>query len=139
MPDRKGPLTDYDLHLFNEGSYALAYEKFGAHPDTQKGVAGTRFAVWAPNAREVSVVGDFNGWNRDTHRLEGVGSSGVWQGFVPGVKQGDCYKFFIRSNVSGYEVEKSDPFGFSAELRPKTASVVWNIEDYAWGDTEWMA
>ncbi len=139
MSDRKGPLTDYDLHLFGEGNYGFAYDKFGAHPETRKGVAGTRFAVWAPNAREVSLVGDFNGWNRETHRLDSVGSSGVWQGFAPGVKQGDCYKFFIRSNANGYEVEKSDPFGFAAELRPKTASVVWNIEDYTWSDTEWMA
>ena len=130
-------LTDLDLHLFNEGSHARLYEKLGAHPGNQGGTAGTRFAVWAPNAERVSVVGDWNGWDRGAHPLAPRGSSGIWEGFVPGVGRGSVYKYFVRSRVGGFEADKADPFAFAAEVAPKTASVVWTLE-HDWKDAAWM-
>ncbi|MBI1354565.1 MAG: 1,4-alpha-glucan branching protein GlgB [Acidobacteria bacterium] len=132
-------LTDFDLHLLGEGSHYRNYEKLGAHLTELDGQQGVRFAVWAPNARSVSVIGDFNGWNRDANPMRVRGDSGIWEAFVPGVGQGEIYKYFIRSNYNGYEVEKADPYGFAAEVRPRTASKVWDLEGYEWGDQEWMA
>ena len=131
-------LTPQDLYLFNEGSHIRLYEKFGAHPATLGGVPGYRFAVWAPNAEYVSVIGDFNGWNTGKNPLFPVGSSGVWAGFVPGVTSGVCYKYHVSSRHNGYKVDKADPFAFTAEIPPKTASVTWDL-GYEWNDSEWMA
>ncbi|HUP64797.1 MAG TPA: 1,4-alpha-glucan branching protein GlgB [Thermoanaerobaculia bacterium] len=130
-------MTEQDVYLFNEGTHSRLFEKFGAHPRTVNGVAGTYFAVWAPDATEVSVVGSFNGWNRDSHPLEAHHHSGIWEGFLPEVKKGDLYKFFIKSRFHHYAVEKADPFGLLHETPPKTASVVWEL-DYQWKDQEWM-
>ncbi len=131
-------LTDDDLYLFNEGSHLRLYEKLGAHAVTSGGVDGTYFAVWAPDARRVAVIGDFNGWDRGAHPLHPRGKSGIWEGLVPGVGKGAVYKYWIESRYHAYRVEKADPFALRAETPPKTASVVWDL-DYEWGDGEWMA
>ena len=131
-------LTDDDIFLFNEGSHFRLYEKLGAHPMTADGVAGAFFAVWAPNAERVSVIGDFNGWNREKHRLYQRDMSGIWEGFIPGLSHGTLYKYFIASRVDGYQDEKTDPFSFRTEIPPRTASEVWDLS-YAWNDQEWMA
>jgi 1,4-alpha-glucan branching enzyme len=130
-------LSNDDLFLFNEGSHYRLYEKLGAHSATVDGVEGTYFAVWAPNAKQVSVMGEFNGWNKSTHPLCPKGQSGIWQGFIPGVAKGTIYKYYVVSHHRGYSVEKADPFAFYNETPPKTASIVWNF-DYNWGDQEWM-
>lgn len=137
MPDPV--LTDYDLYLFGQGTHDRIYEKLGAHVGQQNGTAGTHFAVWAPNARQVSVIGDFNGWQRNQHWLESRGTSGIWQGFIPGVGTGTLYKYAIDSQYGHYQVDKADPCGFAAEIRPQTASKVWDLSDYTWGDADWMA
>ena len=131
-------LTEQDLYLFNEGSNYRLYEKMGAHVVTDDGETGTVFSVWAPNARSVSVVGSFNSWNPITHRLSPRGSSGIWEGFIPGVGQGALYKFHIESNNQGYSIDKADPLGLLYEKPPRTASVVWDLE-YQWSDQDWMA
>jgi 1,4-alpha-glucan branching enzyme len=131
-------LTDFDMHLWAEGSHFRAYEKLGAHPVERNGIAGTQFAVWAPNAREVAVVGDFNSWRAGEDTLYPVGSTGIWAGFVPGVGPGALYKYDIQSNNHGYRVQKADPYAFAAEQRPKTGSIVWDLA-YEWDDADWMA
>jgi 1,4-alpha-glucan branching enzyme len=131
-------LTPGDLYLFNEGTHYRLFDKLGAHPVTAGGVSGTYFAVWAPNAREVSVIGDFNGWDRARHRLRPRENSGIWEGFLTGVCAGALYKYFIVSQHNGYSVEKADPFAFFDEVPPKTASIVRDL-DYDWGDGDWMA
>ncbi len=130
--------TDYDLYLLREGTHFRSYERFGAHLGEANGTKGAHFAVWAPNARFVSVFGDFNGWDRTAHRLTSLGDSGIWSGFVPAAKQGDCYKFFIESNENSYFVEKADPYAFCAEVRPRTASVIWDLDTYKWNDAQWL-
>jgi 1,4-alpha-glucan branching enzyme len=130
-------LSDDDLFLFNEGSHYRLYEKLGAHPIVVDGVQGAHFAVWAPNAKQLSVMGDFNGWDKSNHPLCPKGQSGIWEGFIPGVVKGTLYKYYLVSHRRGYRVEKADPFAFYAETPPKTASIVWNLE-YDWGDQEWM-
>jgi 1,4-alpha-glucan branching enzyme len=131
-------LSDYDLYLFGEGTDYLLYEKLGAHLREVDGVRGVHFAVWAPNARRVSVVGDFNSWDGRIHAMRSRGSSGIWEIFIPNLPEGAIYKFEILSS-GGHALElKADPFAFAAELRPKTASVVRNIEGYAWSDAHWM-
>jgi 1,4-alpha-glucan branching enzyme len=131
-------LTDDDIFLFNEGSHLRLYEKLGSHLVTHNGVAGTYFAVWAPSAGRVSVIGDFNSWDRGSHPLRPRASSGIWEGFVAGVGAGTKYKYWIESNSGGYRVEKADPFAIHAETPPHTASIVWD-RDVAWSDGEWMA
>jgi 1,4-alpha-glucan branching enzyme len=131
-------LTDFDVYLWSEGTHYRAYEKLGAHLTEQNGLAGTHFAVWAPDALEVSVVGDFNGWQPGANPMRSVGSSGIWECFIPGVGQGALYKYAITSRVSNYAVEKADPYGFAAEIRPHTASKVWDLSGYRWGDKDWM-
>lgn len=132
-------LTDHDIYLFREGNHFKLYEKLGSHPGEIDGVRGTFFAVWAPNAAKVSVVGDFNGWNPDSHKLgPRWDSSGIWEGFIPGVGHGVLYKYHIISKNRGYTVDKSDPFAFYCENAPKTASIVWDLK-YKWGDETWMA
>jgi 1,4-alpha-glucan branching enzyme len=133
-----GFLTGHDQYLFNEGSHCRIYEKLGAHIGRHEGRAGTWFAVWAPNAERVSVIGDFNGWNEQATPLFSQASSGVWQAFVPGVGKGAHYKFQIHSRYHRYQAEKTDPFGFFQEVAPKTASIVWDL-DYSWDDARWMA
>ncbi|MDE3096761.1 MAG: 1,4-alpha-glucan branching protein GlgB [Chloroflexota bacterium] len=131
-------LTDDDLYLFNEGSHLRLYDHLGAHPMSVGGKAGTHFAVWAPNAERVSVMGDFNGWSKDGPDLRPRGRSGIWEGFVAGVGAGAVYKYRIASRQRGYRVEKADPLAFLAEAPPRTGSVVWDLA-YDWGDAAWMA
>ncbi|MFC1910904.1 1,4-alpha-glucan branching protein GlgB [Chloroflexota bacterium] len=130
-------LTADDLFLFNEGTHSRLYNKLGANPMNAGGIPGTCFAVWAPNARKVSVIGEFNQWNKSAHPLQPRGESGIWEGFIPGVGKGDLYKFYIISRYRNYRVEKADPVSFFNEIPPKTASIVWNL-DYPWEDDEWM-
>ncbi len=130
-------IGEQDLHLFHEGSHLRAYRKLGAHLTEVAGVAGTSFAVWAPNAQTVSVIGDWNGWEKGRDELRPVGSSGLWQGFVPGVGDGARYKFHLVSRFQGYAVDKADPYGFRHELSPRTGSVVCDLS-YDWGDEGWM-
>ena len=118
-------LTADDLFLFNQGNFVRGYEKLGAHPITRDGVAGTQFAVWAPSAKYLSVVGTFNDWNPGTHPLELVGGSGIWAGFIPGVKKGECYKYHIATPHDGYTVEKADPYGVLCEVPAFSASSTW--------------
>ncbi len=126
-------ITDYDIYLFKEGSHCRLYEKLGAHPLE----GSVYFAVWAPNARYVSVVGSFNSWDRGANPLKlREDGSGIWEGFVEKARVGDLYKYFIVSK-SGYEAEKADPFGFFFEVSPKTASIVWDLS-YQWKDQKWM-
>ncbi len=130
-------LADQDLHLFNEGTHYRLYEKLGAHRMQAKGMEGTHFAVWAPNARNVFVMGDFNGWNQGELHLGARGHSGIWEGFVPGVAKGAHYKYSIESHQRGYRGEKCDPFAVFCETPPQTASIVWDL-DYTWNDAEWL-
>ncbi len=138
-PARPGsPLTDYDLFLFNEGTHFRLYEKLGAHPAGPTPSDGTYFAVWAPNAEEVSVIGSFNDWTPGRDRLLPRGNSGIFEGTVPSAPPGALYKYRIRSRENGYEVDKADPFGFRHEVPPKTASVVCHL-DHVWQDGDWMS
>jgi 1,4-alpha-glucan branching enzyme len=131
-------LTETDLHLFNEGTHFDLQTKLGSHLTTAKdGEKGTYFAVWAPNARSVSVVGDFNNWNPQSHPLYSRGQSGIWEGFLSEIGEGTLYKYHIVSHRHGYEVDKADPFGIFHEVAPKTASIIWDLA-YDWGDAEWM-
>ncbi len=130
-------ISDDDLFMFNEGSHFTLWEKLGAHRAEHDGRGGTSFAVWAPDAEKVSVVGDFNGWNPDAHPLAARGQSGIWEGFIPGVGRGALYKYHVRSRFHGYRVDKADPLGFRHEVPPKTGSVVWDLE-YEWHDAAWM-
>jgi 1,4-alpha-glucan branching enzyme len=130
-------LTDDDLYLFNEGSHFRLYEKLGAHPMEHEGKEGTCFAVWAPDAQKVYVMGDFNGWDKESHPLRTRRKSGIWEGFIPGVGKGANYKYHIASRFHGYHVDKADPFALYSEVPPKTGSIVWDL-DYVWGDGEWM-
>ena len=131
-------LSPQDLHLFNEGRHYRAYNKLGAHLTDAGDERGVCFSVWAPNARELSVIGSFNRWDPQAHRLEARGNSGVWEGFVPGVTKGALYKFHVVSRHNGYVGDKADPFGLLHEKPPRTASVVWDLE-YDWADGAWMA
>src|SRR3569833_1873791 len=127
-------LTEQDIYLFREGTFVRSYEKLGAHTAAE----GTHIAVWAPNAQSDSVVGDFNGWNPTSHKLEPrEDSSGIWAAFLPGVRPGTVYKYHIVSRHAGYSVDKAAPYAFYAEVPPRTASVVWDLS-YEWGDEEWM-
>ena len=126
-------LTDDDVYLFNEGRHFRLFDKLGARRMTVGGREGLYFAVWAPNAGQVALIGDFNEWDPATHPLRARGGSGVWEGFVPDLSPGICYKFHIESQYNGYRVDKADPFGFFHEVPPRTASVVWEL-DYEWGD-----
>src|SRR5436190_8943393 len=130
-------LTDHDLYLFNEGTHLRLFERMGSHTRVGDGTEGTNFAVWAPDAEKVYVMGAFNGWNKTSHPLYPRGQSGIWEGFVPQVRQGDAYKYHVESRYHGYKVDKADPFAFHTETPPHTASIVWNL-DYEWHDQEWM-
>jgi 1,4-alpha-glucan branching enzyme len=130
-------LSDADIQMFQQGTHCRLQDKLGAHPATVKGMSGVQFAVWAPNAERVSVIGDFNQWDRTSHPLRSLGDCGIWEGFVPGARPGSCYKYFIQSRYEGYCAEKADPFAFHAELPPRSASKVWDLK-YTWGDSVWM-
>ena len=135
-----GPvLSDFDLHLLGEGTHYRNFERLGAHTRTHEGFQGVHFAVWAPNAMRVSVVGDFNHWDGRRHPMRNCGPSGIWEIFLPDLGQGEVYKFEVKSQRHSYLVQKSDPYGFAAELRPKTASVVWDVTKFDWDDDEWVA
>jgi 1,4-alpha-glucan branching enzyme len=129
-------ITEYDVYLFKEGTHTRLYEKLGSHIVEFDGVQGVHFAVWAPNAEYVSVIGDFNGWNKFSHPLKKrQDESGIWFGFIPEIKKGSLYKYYV---VKGnYKIDKADPFAFFSEKPPKTASVIWNF-DYKWEDEKWI-
>jgi 1,4-alpha-glucan branching enzyme len=129
-------LTPFDLHLFNEGTHSHLYEKLGAH--LSEDPEGATFAVWAPNADWVSVIGDFNGWNRDANKLVPREQSGIWEGFIPGVRHGALYKYHVHSRVTRTGADKADPFAVFAEQPPRQASTVWDL-GYDWGDGDWMS
>ncbi len=130
-------LSEQDLYLFNEGTHYQLHHKLGAHLMERQGEKGVYFAVWAPNADRVFVVGDFNQWRPEELELWQRGFSGIWEGFIPGLVQGALYKYRIHSRFNGHRSEKADPFGFFHETPPLTASVVWDL-DYDWGDDEWL-
>jgi len=131
-------ISEYDLHLFNEGNHYKIYEKLGCHLQVQENIAGASFTVWAPYASRVSVVGVFNNWNGLRHPLRRLGKSGVWELFIPGICKGDLYKFEIRTS-SGELYIKSDPYAFYAERSPGTASVCWDLDNYSWEDEKWIS
>ena len=127
-----------DIYLFKEGSHSKLYNILGAHRVTHDEKEGVVFAVWAPNAKEVSVIGDFNGWNSDTHKLAmRWDESGIWEGFIPGVEPYCCYKYSILT-AKNERIEKADPFAFFCENPPRTASKIYNVPDFEWRDNEWM-
>jgi len=129
---------EQDLHFAGEGRHYRLYEKLGAHPREIDGVAGISFAVWAPNARRVSVVGDFNNWDGRLFPMRSMGNSGIWELFIPGLEPGEQYKYEIKT-ANGDLRTKTDPFAFAMELRPGTASRVWDLNRYEWGDREWLS
>jgi 1,4-alpha-glucan branching enzyme len=130
-------LTDFDIYLFNAGDHHRIYEKLGAHFAEVNGIGGVQFAVWAPSARSVSVIGEFNGWDRRHHAMRVLGSSGIWEIFIPGLPEGALYKFQVKTQ-SGYIADKTDPYGTEMELRPRTASRVNFLRGYDWKDEAWM-
>ena len=132
-------LSDFDLHLFGEGTHERLYEKLGAQVTVHDGVAGVHFAVWAPNARAVSVIGDFNRWDAAVDPMRLRAGTGVWERFVPGLKAGELYKFELYTRDQGPTTVKADPYGFFMELRPNTASRVYDLSGFAWSDQEWMS
>jgi 1,4-alpha-glucan branching enzyme len=131
-------LSDDDIYLFNEGRHLRLYERLGAHVMTRPGERGVHFAVWAPDAESVSVVGDFNGWSPGANGLQARASSGIWEGFIAGLEEGAVYKYHIVSRHGAYSVDKADPFATFAEQPPNTASRVWTL-DYEWQDADWLA
>ncbi len=130
-------LTEYELFLFGEGNYHKSYEKFGAHLIEIDGISGVAFAVWAPNAKRVSIIGDFNGWDGRKHIMRNCGSSGVWEIFIPGLKAGTIYKYEIKTQLD-HLYQKIDPYAFASEMRPKSGSIVAQIENFKWQDHEWL-
>jgi 1,4-alpha-glucan branching enzyme len=138
-PATPAALTAFDLHLLAEGRHYRSFDKLGAHVAESGGVAGVHFAVWAPNAARVDVIGDFNDWQAGRTPLELRPDAGVWEGFVAGVAPGARYKYRVASRWGGYVSERADPYGFAAEIRPQTASKVADLRGYRWGDGAWMA
>jgi len=131
-------LSDYDLHLLKEGTHYRNYEKLGSHVRVVEGVRGVHFAVWAPNARRVSVIGDFNGWDGRRHPMRFHPGAGIWEIFIPGLGEETLYKFEIKWRRFGFLVQKTDPYAFYFERRPKTAAIVYDINKYHWRDDDWM-
>ena len=129
-------LTADDLHLFNEGSHYHLYDKLGAHATSIKGRRGVRFAVWAPSAERITLIGDFNHWNPDSHPLHARGSSGIWECFVENLEVGARYKYHVRG-PNGYRFDKTDPYAFACQVAPDTGAIVTDLA-YKWEDTEWM-
>ncbi len=130
-------LNDYDRHLYNRGCHYNIYDKMGSHILEIDGIKGCIFRVWAPNARRVSIIGNFNYWDGRCRQMRLLESSGIWEIFIPGVDQGEIYEYEIKNDF-GNITEKADPFQFHGELPPKSASVVWDIDDYAWQDQKWL-
>ncbi|MBI4428603.1 MAG: 1,4-alpha-glucan branching protein GlgB [Ignavibacteriales bacterium] len=131
-------LTDFDLHLFGSGDHHRIYDRLGAHFMEINGIGGVQFAVWAPNARSVSVVGDFNGWDRRKHAMRVLGASGVWEIFIPGLPERELYKFSVKTQ-DGTLLDKTDPYATEMEFRPRTASKINFLTGYIWGDDQWMS
>jgi 1,4-alpha-glucan branching enzyme len=132
--------TEFDINLFKSGKHYRLYEKFGAHPAEVDGVKGIYFAVWAPSAQHVYVIGEFNFWDSKDHLLNvRWDDSGIWEGFIPGLEMGVQYKYKIHSNNNGVITEKADPYAFSCEHPPRTASVAYDIENYDWKDKDWLS
>lgn len=131
-------LSDLDIHLWNESKHYRTYKKMGAHVCNLDGQDGVHFNVWAPNAEFVSLVGDFNGWNRQSHAMTRCHDTGTWSAFVAGLENGANYKYYVRSKFNDYESERADPYAFYSEKRPETASRVWNVENFQWNDNAWM-
>ncbi len=132
-------LSEYDVYLFRRGQHRQIYQKLGAQLREVAGATGVNFAVWAPNCYKVALIGDFNRWDPRTHAMENINDSGIWEIFVPGLEAGARYKFEVRSHNQGYRGIKADPYGFGSELRPNTASIVRDLEQYHWDDDAWMA
>jgi 1,4-alpha-glucan branching enzyme len=132
-------LTKKDVRLYQEGKHYRIYEKLGAHPTRMNGKDGVHFAVWAPNAAYMSVMGDWNHWNKETHPMSRFPDSGIWTCFIPDVPNGQSYKYYLRSNYNNFEIDKADPFAFATELVPQTASRVWDLSGYQWKDQDWVA
>ena len=130
-------LSEYDLYLFKSGDHHRIYNKLGSHAIQVDGVSGVQFAVWAPNARNVSVVGSFNSWDRRRHAMRELGASGVWEIFIPGLKEGELYKFQVKTK-SGNILDKADPYATEMEQRPKTASKINFLQHYKWNDEKWI-
>jgi 1,4-alpha-glucan branching enzyme len=135
----QSPLTEFNLHLLGEGTLYRGYRALGAHLHREGDRDGVRFAVWAPNAARVSVIGSFNDWNPDRHPMRLATAAGVWEGFVPGIGEGTVYKYRIESRDGRYRADKADPYGFAAETRPATASRVVSLDGYEWADDAWQA
>ncbi|MDR1943917.1 MAG: 1,4-alpha-glucan branching protein GlgB [Synergistaceae bacterium] len=133
-------MREKDIYFFREGNHTKLYDVLGSHVIENDGEKGTLFSVWAPNAKSVSVIGDFNGWNPESHQLASRwDSSGIWEGFIPGAGHGDIYKYRIASHAGGRVLEKSDPFAFWWETPPRSASSVWDLSGFGWSDGDWMA
>ena len=130
-------VSEADQYLFAQGTHYDIYKKLGAHLSTENGKKGVYFAVWAPNAEAVHVVGNFNGWVEDAHPMELLGPGGIWGLFVPGIGEGELYKFLITAK-DGRKLYKADPFANYAEYRPGTASIVTDLQGFAWKDQKWM-
>src|SRR5499425_271579 len=131
-------LSEFDRYLLAEGTFHRAYQKLGAHLTERNGQRGVQLTVWAPNAKSVSVIGDFNNWKISANPME-PSSTGVWETFISRIGQGDVYKYHVESQYNGYRTDRADPYGFAAEIRPHTASRVWDLESYSWQDGSWMA
>src|SRR5262245_892619 len=136
LGERPVALTGHDLYLFREGTHSRLYEKLGAHALGAEAGAGTQFAVWAPNAAQVTVIGDFNGWDPRAHPMQ-PSEAGIWSALVPEAKPGSTYKFHVVSRHGNHRADKADPYAFRCEMPPRTGSVVWKL-DYEWHDEEWM-
>ena len=132
-------LSEFDLYLIGEGTHDRAYDRLGAHLAEVAGQRGVQFAVWAPNAERVSVVGEFNNWNPDSTPMRLHREAGVWEKFLPDIGSGTRYKYHVESRYGAYKVDKADPYGFWAEIRPQTASRVWDLDSYSWEDQSWMS
>ncbi|MFQ5435629.1 MAG: 1,4-alpha-glucan branching enzyme, partial [Anaerolineae bacterium] len=132
-------LSDFDEYLLAEGKHLHIYQKLGAHLAEINGVSGVLFAVWAPGALRVSVVGEFNQWDGRRHPMRFHHNSGIWELFLPGLGQGTLYKYEIKTHYQDYTVNKADPVGFASELRPNTASIVWPLDNHRWQDDDWLA
>jgi 1,4-alpha-glucan branching enzyme len=130
-------LGEQDLHFFAEGTHGHAYRTFGSHPMEKDGAKGTAFAVWAPNAERVALMGEFNGWDKASHPMRLHGQTGIWEGFVPGIGHGAPYKYHVTASRRGWSVDKADPYALRHETPPATGSIVWEL-DYTWADADWM-
>src|SRR6056297_2229974 len=130
--------TDFDRYLFHNGKHYQSYNILGAHLCQKDGKKGARFTVWAPNARQIYITGDFNNWSASKHSLRRIKDSGLWTIFIPDIKQGDKYKYKIRGYKNNIR-EKADPYAFYAEKPPATASRVYSLSKYQWHDQKWLA